>query len=66
MKAGILIDTWKLPIFEKHLSQVGFIWEQTEGITKDTLLLKVQTDNVAQLDYIVRVANREAARRRKI
>lgn len=61
MKAGIVIDDWKLPIFKRHLSQAGHVYEQAPGVTKATLLLTVETDNVAALEIVVRAANAEAA-----
>lgn len=61
MKAGIAVDDWKLPIFERHLSKAGHVYEKGPGVTRDTLLLTVETDDVAALETVVRAANAEAA-----
>lgn len=62
MKAGIVIDEWKLPIFERHLSQSGYTHEKGPGLVPGTLLLTVVTENVTALGLVVRAANQEAAR----
>jgi len=62
MKAGIVIDDWKLSIFERHLSQAGYSYDKCTGITADTLILKVKTENVKALEVVVRSANTEASR----
>lgn len=61
MKVGIAIDDWKLPIFERHLLQAGHVYEKRPGVTKDTLLLTVETDDARALETVVRAANAEAA-----
>ena len=62
MKAGIAIDDWKLPIFERHLTEAGYFYEKKTGVTKDTLLLTVETDDLAALEPVVVAANVEAAK----
>lgn len=61
MKAAIAIDTWKLSIFERHLKQAGYSYMKGDGVTEDTLLLTVITDNVEALSGVVKAANSEAA-----
>jgi hypothetical protein len=63
--AGIALDDWKLPIFERHLRQAGYAWTQHPGLTAGTLLLKVHCESTALLEPIVRAANEEAALTRK-
>ncbi len=65
MRAGIAIDDWKLPIFERHLSEAGFAWKQSSGVTADTLLLFVECEFAADLMPIVSAANEEAAQKGK-
>ena len=60
-KIGIAIDTWKLSIFERHLRQADYYFEQFPGVTPDTLLLTVVTENAVGLYGVVQNANREAA-----
>lgn len=62
MKAGIVIDDWKFPIFERHLSQAGYAYEKGPGLTVGTLLLTVKTENATALGQVVLAANKEAAR----
>jgi hypothetical protein len=62
MKAGIAIDDWKLPIFERHLTQAGYAYKRGPGLTPGWLLLTVDTDNAVALEVVVRAANTEAAR----
>ena len=64
MKAGIAIDAWKLEIFERHLSQAGYAYEKSAGLTADTLMLCVETDNMIALEGVLRAANTEAAKTR--
>jgi len=66
MKAAIAIDDWKLPIFDRHLSVAGYVFERGPGVTDDTLLLTVVTDDAAALEKVVRAANVEAATRKGI
>ena len=61
LKIAIVIDRWKLPIFERHLSQVGYANENGAGLTADTLNLYVKTENSEALHDVVRAANTEAA-----
>lgn len=61
MKAAIVIDSWKLPIFKKHLTQANFIYTQSPGLTANTLTLTVKTARELTLADIVRSANAEAA-----
>lgn len=60
-KAAIAIDTWKLSIFERHLKQSGYRFENAGTLTKDTLMLKVETTNLEALREVVEAANNEAA-----
>ena len=62
MKIAIAIDDWKLPIFERHLAQAGYAYTKGPGVTADTRLLTVRTENAEALETVVRAANTEAAR----
>ena len=62
MKAGIAIDPWKLPIFERHLTQSGYKYE-TAGNPKGAFLtITVVTENPEALGEVVKAANVEAAK----
>ena len=60
-KAGIAIDAWKRPIFERRLREAGFSFTVVGELTKDTLALTVETNDMARLKIVVRAANTEAA-----
>ena len=60
MRAGIAIDAWKLSIFDRHLTSAGYAYTDGPGLTQDTRLLTVSTENVEALEVVVRAANTEA------
>lgn len=60
--AAVVIDRWKLPIFKRYLDNCKCTYTESPGITKDTLLLKVEYDFVANLKPIIEAANAECAR----
>jgi hypothetical protein len=62
MKAAIAIDDWKLPIFERHLTQAGYVFTNAGPLTTGTLVLSVETVNGEALAGVVAAANTEAAR----
>lgn len=61
MKAAIVIDPWKLKIFERRLKAGGFEWGQHDGPIKNTILLTVETDETEKLARVVKAANDECA-----
>lgn len=63
-KAAIAIDGWKLPIFKQHLADAGYTFEQSPGLTENTLTLTVITASVKELEIIVRAANNESRKRK--
>lgn len=63
--AAVLIDDWKLPIFERHLKKAGYKYEVKTGVTKDTLTLRVKYEWVAELQPVIVAANQECADTRK-
>lgn len=60
-KIGIGIDDWKLDIFDKALKDAGYTYVENQGVTRDTLLLSVETDDVNRLGQVVKLANERAA-----
>lgn len=61
-KAAIAIDSWKLPVFKKHLKKSGYAFSKDAGVTPDCLTLTVETDNTIKLQQVVEAANNECAR----
>lgn len=59
--AGVIIDSWKLGIFEKHLKEAGYTYTTHPGIAKDTLILKVEYAWASELKPVVDAANKECA-----
>ena len=60
-KAGIAIDDWKLAIFDRHLRQAGYSFENSGHLTAGMLVLRVDTTNLVALSEVLRAANTEAA-----
>ena len=61
-KVGIAIDDWKLPIFERHLTQAGYAFENCGPLTDGALFLKVNTANTEALKEVLMAAQAEAAK----
>jgi hypothetical protein len=62
LKAAVVIDPWKRAVFIRHLGEAGYQWEEfNPGPVKDTILLRVTTDDVDALALVVAKANRECA-----
>lgn len=62
MKAAVVLDSWKLEIFERHLKQSGYTYENVGAFTPGTVLLKVTTENPEALRIVLEAATKEAAR----
>lgn len=62
MRAGIAIDTWKLSIFHEELTKYGFGYTQGVGLTKDTMMLYVETDDKPKLAFAVQEAQKRCAK----
>lgn len=60
IKAGIVIDDWKLNIFEHRLSKSGFEFKQTSGPAGGLITLTIETSEINKLHNAVKMANREA------
>jgi len=60
--AAVIIDSWKLPIFEKHLKEAQYKYTIGKSITPNTLILRVDYEWVAKLQLIIQAANDECAR----
>jgi hypothetical protein len=58
-KAGIVIDPWKLAIFERHLKQAGYTYVNAGLIHKDGLVLRVDTINLEALNGVLQSAQHE-------
>lgn len=61
LKAGIVMDTWKLEIFMKHLKAAGFSYERMPDFSPKIAQLRVMTNSYEELAPIVKAANTEAS-----
>lgn len=59
MKAGIALDDWKLPVFRKRLTEAGFTYTDAGGLTHDTTVLTVETDDLLALKKVIERCQRE-------
>ncbi len=57
--AAVVLDSWKLGIFKRHLDEAGFNYTEKPGITNDTLTLQVEYEWVSQLQPVIESANKE-------
>lgn len=67
MKAGIVVDDWKLPIFRKRLTKAGFTYTDAGAFHTNTTVLQVETEekHKARLSKIVRAAEAECQRSKR-
>lgn len=61
--AAVVIDSWKLPIFKKHLDKAAYSYTEHPGPTPDTLILKVSYEWVHKLQPIVEKATEECRKK---
>lgn len=66
MKAGIVIDDWKLPIFRKHLTKQSFTFtvKKLKIGVKGMTLIEVDTVRLGYLKEIVEKCQLECAESR--
>lgn len=67
IKAGIVIEVWKLPVFSKNLQQAGLHYEQHNGPGKDiyTLTVEVELSKIFNLQKTIETAQKQAAEEKK-
>lgn len=61
MKAGIVADNWKVPIFERELTAAGFAFDKMP-FTKETTTIRVtcRPDQIGQVHAICAKVQSEA------
>ena len=64
MKVGIMVDDWKLPIFEKRLKEEGIEYENMGSPESGVILLTLEHDDPLSLSPLMEEMN-NAARRSK-
>lgn len=63
--SGVIIDSWKLPIFERHLKEGGYTFEKSDWQVADTLLLRVNAASMQVLARVLLAASQEADREKQ-
>lgn len=51
--AAVVIDTWKLSIFESHLKDNGFAFTVVGNLTEDSLVIKVSYIDIELLKPVI-------------
>lgn len=62
MKAGIVVDDWKLPVFRRRLKKAGYEYQDGGPLTADTTLLTVVTDDMSALKKVLEQCQAECRR----
>ena len=62
MKACIVVDDWKLPIFRNQLAGAGYKYTDGGCLCHGTTLLTVETDNILKLKEVIESCQRDCAK----
>lgn len=65
MKAGVVLDAWKLPVFKRHLDDAGYAYTEAPALTRKTVTLVVQCEWAHKLQAVIEAAEAECALVRK-
>lgn len=65
MKAGIVVDDWKLPVFRRRLTEAGYEYTEAGGLTHDTTVLTVVTSDMLALKKVVEACQAECRKVRR-
>ena len=62
--AAIAIDDWKIPTFEKRLTEAGYEYTKKKGtgIYDKCTFLNVKSDDMVKLHEVIKKANSEATK----
>lgn len=65
MKAGVVLDSYKAPIFRQHLKDAGFTWEEMPGPgkTTQTWVIDYFPDQLEKLKETLQTATNISQRR---
>ena len=61
--AGVWVDNYKLPVFRRILTEAGYKFTETGGVTNDTTTIKVEYDFAYKLQPFIEKANKEATKK---
>ena len=64
--AAIAVDDWKLPTFEKRLTEAGYKYTKKKGtgVFDKCVFLNVESDNMPDLHELIKKTNAEATKER--
>ncbi len=65
MRAGIIIDDWKLAIFRKRLTEAGYHYTDGGAPQPNITKLVVVTDDPLALQKVIEAATAECARMKR-
>lgn len=64
MKAGIVVDDWKLSVFRRRLTAAGYEYTDAGGLTADTTVLTVETNDMLKLKSVIEACQAECRKSR--
>ena len=64
LKAGVVIDDWKLKIFKKIFDDAGFKYTEINGPSNGCITLLVETETIEKLQPFVYEAMQKSANQR--
>jgi hypothetical protein len=63
MRAGIVVNNWKLPVFRKHLTSAGYEYQDGGALTHDTTLLTVDVSDGLALKKVLEQCQAECRKK---
>jgi hypothetical protein len=64
MKAGIVVDDWKLPVFRKRLTEAGYMYEDGGAAGNGVTVLTVHTGDPWALKKLLELCQAECRAQR--
>lgn len=65
MRAGIVVDDWKLAVFRRRLEEAGYSYEDKGEVRPNITLLHVEFTDQAHLTRVLEEATDECNRQRR-
>lgn len=65
MRAGVICDDWKLPVFRRRLKEAGFEYEDGGAPIPNCTNLIVVTDNPVKLAAVIAECQAECAKQKR-
>lgn len=61
MNVAFVLELWELPIYERIISEADYDYFVIDGVTPDSFLLSIRTDDLVTLATHVQRAQNESA-----